>query len=194
MNEEVNGYVIMNVYLVFDKIKLVDRNSRYVNARIDLEVLVASFGYEYEETFDHLKHASLEYVAERFPDGMNSFIDDFTLGIENISAAICNVDTFLKSDSEQFLGDGFTVNDTNIGNIRLDFDTVTLCDGGCACATGGEWFTLGVIITSELDKYDMKNYVHETCKRLLDKFIEIGNCHRVHVSRDERFAFEIAEN
>ena len=34
----------------------------------------------------------------------------------------------------------------------------------------------------------------ETCKRLLDKFVEIGNCHRAHVSRDERFAFEITEN
>lgn len=97
-----------------------------IEGNIDFEVLVASFGYEYEEVFDHLKHAPLEYVAERFPGGMNSFIDDFTLGIENISAAICDIDTFLKSDSEQFLGDGFTINDTNTGNIGLDFDTVTL--------------------------------------------------------------------
>lgn len=45
-------------------------------------------------------------------------------------------------------------------------------------------------------RYDVciKNYVYETCKRLLDKFVEIGNCHRAHVSRDERFAFEITEN
>ena len=28
----------------------------------------------------------------------------------------------------------------------------------------------------------------------INKFIEIGNCHRVHISRDERFAFEITEN
>lgn len=165
-----------------------------IEGNIDFKVLVASFGYEYEEVFDHLKHAPLEYVAKRFPGGMNSFIDDFTLGIENISAAICDVDTFLKSDSEQFLGDGFTVNDTNTGNIRLDFDAVTLCDGGCACATGGTWFTLDVTITSELDEYDIQNYVYKTCKRLLDKFVEIGNCHRAHVSRDERFAFEITEN
>lgn len=56
------------------------------------------------------------------------------------------------------------------------------------------WFTLDVTITSELDEYDIKNYVYGTCKRLLDKFIEIGNCHRAHVSGDERFAFEITEN
>lgn len=103
-----------------------------------------------------MKHAPLEYVAERFPGGMNSFIGDFTLGIENISAAICDIDTFLKSDSEQFLGDGFTVNDTNTGNIRLDFDTVTLCEGDCACSAGGAWFTLDITITSELDEYDIK--------------------------------------
>lgn len=124
-----------------------------IEGNIDLEVLVASFGYEYEETFDHLKHAPLEYVATQSHDDMSSFISNFTLGIENIGAAICDIDTFLKSDSERFLGDGFTVNGTNIGNIRLDFDTVTLCDGGCACATGGVWFTLDVIITSELDRY-----------------------------------------
>lgn len=165
-----------------------------IEGNLDIKVLVASFGYEYEETFDHLKHAPLEYVATQSHDGMNSFISNFTLGIENISAAICDIDTFLKSDSERFLGDGFTVNGTNIGNIRLDFDTVTLCDGGCACATGGAWFTLDITITSELDEYDIKNYVYETCKRLLDKFVEIGNCHRAHVSRDERFAFEITEN
>lgn len=53
--------------------------SNIYNARIE-----GTFGYEYEEVFDHLKHAPLEYVAERFPGGMNSFIDDFTLGIEFI--------------------------------------------------------------------------------------------------------------
>lgn len=155
-----------------------------IEGNIDLEVLVASFGYEYEETFDHLKHAPLEYVAERFPGGMNSFIGDFTLGTENISAAICDIDTFLKSDSEQFLGDSFTVNDACISNARIDADTVTLSEGDCACSTGGAWFTLDITITSELDEYDIKNYVYETCKRLLDKFVEIGNCHRAHVSRE----------
>lgn len=30
MSEEISGHVTMQVYLVFDKIKLVDRNSRYI--------------------------------------------------------------------------------------------------------------------------------------------------------------------
>lgn len=38
-----------------------------IEGNIDFEVLVANFGYEYEEVFDYLKHAPLEYVAERFP-------------------------------------------------------------------------------------------------------------------------------
>lgn len=43
MNEEVNGHITMNVYLVFDKTKLADRNSRYVNARIDLDDYIYQF-------------------------------------------------------------------------------------------------------------------------------------------------------
>jgi hypothetical protein len=46
-----------------------------IEGNIDLEVLVASFGYEYEETFDHLKHAPLEYVAKYFHGGGESFIE-----------------------------------------------------------------------------------------------------------------------
>lgn len=48
MNEEVNGHVKMNVYLVFDKTKLADRNSRYINTRIDSDdytiSLIKTFG------------------------------------------------------------------------------------------------------------------------------------------------------
>ena len=77
-----------------------------------------------------------------------------------------------------------------LSNARIDADTVTLSEGDCACSTGGAWFTLDITITSELDEYDIKNYVYETYKRLL---INSSNrhCHRAHVSRDERFAFEI---
>lgn len=165
-----------------------------IEGNIDLEVLVASFGYEYEETFDHLKHAPLEYVAKYFHGGGERFTKCFINSFEDIIATLNDIDAFLKSNAEQFLGDSFTVNDACISNARIDADTVTLSEGDCACSTGGAWFTLGITITSELDEYDIKNYVYETCKRLLDKFIEIGNCHRVHVSRDERFAFEITEN
>lgn len=43
MSEDISGHVTMNVYLVFDKIKLVDRNSRYINARIDLDDYIYQF-------------------------------------------------------------------------------------------------------------------------------------------------------
>lgn len=40
-----------------------------IEGNLDIKVLVASFSYEYEETFDHLKHAPLEYVAKYFHGG-----------------------------------------------------------------------------------------------------------------------------
>lgn len=45
-----------------------------IEGNLDIKVLVASFGYEYEETFDHLKHAPLEYVAKYFHGGGESFL------------------------------------------------------------------------------------------------------------------------
>lgn len=165
-----------------------------IEGNLDIKVLVASFGYEYEETFDHLKHAPLEYVAKYFHGGGERFTKCFINSFEDIIATLNDIDAFLKSNAEQFLGDSFTVNDACISNARIDADTITLSEGDCACSTGGAWFTLDITITSELGEYDIKNYVYETCKRLLDKFVEIGNCHRAHVSRDERFAFEITEN
>lgn len=47
MNEEVNSHVTMNVYLVFDKTKLADRNSRYINTRIDLDDYIYQFDTNY---------------------------------------------------------------------------------------------------------------------------------------------------
>lgn len=43
MDKTVNGHITLDTYLVFDKIKLVDRNSRYVNARIDLDDYIYQF-------------------------------------------------------------------------------------------------------------------------------------------------------
>ena len=58
----------MNVYLVFDKIKLVDRNSRYVNARIDLDDYIYQFDKDLWGVSD--AHAQAERDLDKYLDAL----------------------------------------------------------------------------------------------------------------------------
>lgn len=135
--------------------------------------------------------------ADKYAQDCTNLLDqqDIFKTIDKIEPAITNGIECVQPRKDVGFN-GFVVEDVICTGywFWIDADTVTLSEGDCACSTGGAWFTLDITITSELDEYDIKNYVYETCKRLLDKFVEIGNCHRAHVSRDERFAFEITEN
>jgi hypothetical protein len=71
MNEEVNGHVTMNVYLVFDKIKLVDRNNRYVNARIDLDDYIYQFSRDLWSMSD--AHAQAERDLDEYLDALIAY-------------------------------------------------------------------------------------------------------------------------
>lgn len=71
MSEEISGHVTMNVYLVFDKIKLVDRNSRYVNARIDLDDYIYQFDKDLWGVSD--AHAQAERDLDKYLDALIAY-------------------------------------------------------------------------------------------------------------------------
>lgn len=76
-----------------------------IEGNLDIKVLVASFGYEYEEIFDHLKHAPLEYVAKYFHGGGERFTKCFINSFEDIIATLNDIDEFM----EKYPSDGFGV-------------------------------------------------------------------------------------
>ena len=71
MNEEVNGHVTMNVYLVFDKTKLADRNSRYINTRIDLDDYIYQFDKDLWGVSD--AHAQAERDLDKYLDALIAY-------------------------------------------------------------------------------------------------------------------------
>lgn len=68
MSEDISGHVTMNTHLVFDKIKLVDRNSRYVNARIDLDDYIYQFDKNLWDVSD--AHAQAERDLDKYLDAL----------------------------------------------------------------------------------------------------------------------------
>ena len=71
MDKQLNGHVTMNVYLVFDKIKLVDRNSRYVNVRIDLDDYIYQFDKDLWSVSD--VHAQAERDLDKYLDALITY-------------------------------------------------------------------------------------------------------------------------
>lgn len=71
MSEEINGHVTMNVYLVFDKTKLADRNSRYINARIDLDDYIYQFSRDLWSVSD--AHAQAERDLDEYLDALIAY-------------------------------------------------------------------------------------------------------------------------
>lgn len=71
MSEEISGHVTMNVYLVFDKLKLVDRNNRYVNARINLDDYIYHFDKDLWGTSD--AHAQAERDLDKYLDALIAY-------------------------------------------------------------------------------------------------------------------------